>query len=161
NTWKTVHQCLEMLVNHVSRNGNLLMNVGPTSRGYLDYRALDRLAGYAEWMKYNSRSIYGCCAAPAEFTAPADCRYTYNPETKRLYLHIFSWPFKHLQLDNLAGRVKYAQFLHDGSEVLFRDGSDTNVNAVLNSTPRRNALIFELPVIQPHTELPVIEIILK
>ena len=50
-SWKSVKMCIEMLVNHVSRGGNLLMNVGPTSRGYIDARAMERLAGYAEWMK--------------------------------------------------------------------------------------------------------------
>ena len=43
-TWKSAKQCIDMLINHVCRNGNLLMNVGPTSRGYIDQRALDRLA---------------------------------------------------------------------------------------------------------------------
>ena len=51
-SWKSVKMCIEMLVNHVSRGGNLLMNVGPTSRGYIDARAMERLAGYADWMKY-------------------------------------------------------------------------------------------------------------
>ena len=94
------------------------MNVGPTSRGYFDKRAEEALKVYGEWMKYNSRSIYGCGTAPAEFPAPADCRYTWNPETKRLYLHCLVWPFKHIHLPGLAGKIAYAQFLVDGSESL-------------------------------------------
>ncbi|MFR6589682.1 MAG: alpha-L-fucosidase [Gallintestinimicrobium sp.] len=38
-TWKSPEMLIRLLVNTVSRGGNLLMNVGPTSRGYLDYRA--------------------------------------------------------------------------------------------------------------------------
>jgi alpha-L-fucosidase len=37
-----------------------------------------------EWMKYNSRSIYGCTQAPEEFEAPEHSILTYNPETNRL-----------------------------------------------------------------------------
>ena len=48
---------------------------------------------------------------------PADCRYTYNPETNRLYLHILAWPLKYLHLAGLRNRVRYAQLLNDGSEV--------------------------------------------
>ena len=59
-TWKSPKQCIDLLIDHVSRGGNLLMNVGPTSRGYIDARAMERLKGYAEWMKYHSRAIYGC-----------------------------------------------------------------------------------------------------
>ena len=32
-SWKSPRMCIEMLINHVSRGGNLLMNVGPTSSG--------------------------------------------------------------------------------------------------------------------------------
>lgn len=160
-SWKSVKMCIEMLVNHVSRGGNLLMNVGPTSRGYIDARAMERLAGYADWMKYNSRSIYGCGAAPAGFPAPPDCRYTYNPETNRLYLHCFAWPFKHVHLPNLAGKVKYAQLLADGSEIRRREAAN-EVHSNLNSATPDNALTLELPVLLPQgTEVPVIELFLK
>ena len=40
---------IRMLVNTVSCGGNLLMNVGPTARGYLDYRAEEALQVYADW----------------------------------------------------------------------------------------------------------------
>ncbi len=85
-SWKSVDQLVQMLIDTVSKGGNLLLNVGPTGRGEFDERALDRLAGMGEWMKRHSRSIYGCTQAPAEFSAPQDCRLTYNPDTKRLYV---------------------------------------------------------------------------
>ncbi len=158
-SWKSPRMCLEMLINHVSRGGNLLMNVGPTSRGYLDRRALDRLAAYGAWMKYNARAIYGCGAAPAEFQPPADCRYTWNPETRRLYLHCLVWPFKHLHLEGLANRVRYAQLLADGSEIRIREEKLDN----LNSRTPQGALTLELPTLLPEQgcEIPVIELILK
>ncbi|MCR5382284.1 MAG: alpha-L-fucosidase [Lentisphaeria bacterium] len=161
-TWKSSKMCIEMLINHVSRGGNLLMNVGPTSRGYIDQRAMDRLAAYAFWMKYNARSIYGCGQAPAEFVAPSDCRYTYNAETKRLYLHLFSWPFKHIHLAGLADKIKYAQLLCDGSEIKFRTSGNA-VHTALNSSSPENALTLELPVVLPQSagEVPVIELFLK
>ena len=130
-TWKSAKQCIDMLINHVCRNGNLLMNVGPTSRGYIDHRAMERLKAYAEWMKYHSRSIYGCGMAEG-LVEPRDCRYTYNRETNRLYLHIMNWPFKHIHLKGLSGKVKYAQFLHDGSEVKMRDSANAQVHVSLS-----------------------------
>lgn len=159
-TWKSGKQCIDLLINHVSRNGNVLMNVGPTSRGYLDARAMERLADYARWMKYNSRSIYGCGAAPLEFPEPRDCRYTYNPETRRLYLHLMNWPYKHILLPKMAGKIRYAQFLHDGSEVLFRENSK-EVNAALHAQCPEGDVALELPVLQPPQETPVIEIFLQ
>ena len=158
-SWKSPRMCIEMLINHVSRGGNLLMNVGPTSRGYLDRRAMDRLGAYAEWMKYNSRSIYGCGLAPEEFPAPTDCRYTYNPETNRLYLHCFAWPFRHVNLEGLGGKLRYAQLLADGSEIRFHVGAGDHMNS---GTPE-NGVTLELPVVLPEqgTAVPVIELFLK
>lgn len=159
-TWKSVDQCIEMLINHVSLSGNLLMNVGPTSRGYIDERAMDRLEGYAKWMKYNSRSIYGCTAAPDEFKAPSDCRYTYNPEKKTLYLHFFSWPFKFIHLPGLSGKVRYAQFLQDGSEVKMRD-PDAGIHPPLTRITPPGAITLELPTLKPGFSVPVVELFLK
>ncbi len=159
NTWKSVEMLVQMLINHVSRGGNLLLNVGPTSRGVFDQRALDRLQGLGDWMKYNSRSIYGCTVAPAGIKEPENCRYTYNPETNRLYLHLMSWPFKEIRLPDMAGKVKYAQLLHDGSEIRQRDASQ-EIHAALNSIVPENDIILELPTLKPAVSVPVIELFL-
>jgi len=155
-SWKSVDQLVQMLVDTVSKGGNLLLNVGPTGRGEFDERALSRLAGIGEWMKRHSRSIYGCTQAPDEFKAPQDCRLTYNPEKKRLYVHVFAWPFKHLHLDGFAGKVEYAQLLNDASEV--------KMTVPPHQTPGaegRNTLTLELPVQKPNVTVPVIELFLK
>ena len=89
-TWKSPEQLVQMLVNSVACGGNLLMNVGPTARGAFDERAVDALGVYGDWMRLNARSVYGC--TQSEFSAPPDCRFT--QKGKRLYLHIFNWPFR-------------------------------------------------------------------
>ena len=114
---KTSRQCIEMLIRHVACNGNLIMNVGPTSRGCIDPHAKQRLADFGEWMKYNGRSIYGCGVAPEGFIEPNGCRFTYNPKTRRLYVHVFDWPFRNILLKGLCGKFRYGQLLHDGSEI--------------------------------------------
>lgn len=159
-TWKSPEMLIRMLVNTVSLGGNLLMNVGPTSRGYLDYRAEAALAVYADWMKYNSRSIYGCTMAEPEFQAPQDCRLTQSEDGKRIYVHLFAYPFAHLKLKGFAGKIKYAQFLHDGSEVLFTEGKIDHFSAGSEKEDTDTA-IFYLPDVKPHCLVPVIEIFLK
>ena len=158
-TWKNPEMLLRMLVNTVSHGGNLLMNVGPTSRGYFDARAQAALKVYADWMKFNSRSIYGCTMAEPEFVAPVDCRYTQSADGSRLYLHLFAYPFAHLQLKGLAGKVEYAQFLHDGSEILFTDGKMDHFGEGLPQNP--DDLTLYLPPVKPSTLLPVVELFLK
>lgn len=157
-SWKSVEQLVRMLIDNVSKGGNLLLNVGPTGRGEFDERALDRLAGMGEWMKRHSRAIYGCTQAPDEFSCPQDCRLTYNPDTRRLYVHVFAWPFAQLHLDGFAGRVEYAQLLNDASEV--RMTELPSHQTAMESHPT-NTLTLQLPVKKPNVTVPVIELFLK
>jgi alpha-L-fucosidase len=150
-TWKSPAQLLELLIESVSKGGNLLLNVGPTARGVFDYRAQDRLKSMGEWMKFNNRSIYNCTEAPADFTAPANSLLTYNPVTKRLYIHLLAYPMGRLTLTNMADKVKYVQFLHDASEVRFSAGRDEG----------KNDINLQLPVQKPPVEIPVLEVYLK
>jgi len=142
--WKSPEILVKMLIDAVSKGGNMLLNVGPTARGELDPRALDILAQIGKWMHLHSHSIYGC--TQSKFNAPEDCRFTQNG--KLLYLHLFSWPFKHLYLDNMANKVKYAQLLNDASEIKF-------------SVEPNNTLKLELPIQKPKVAVPVIELFLK
>jgi len=159
-TWKSVKQILWMLIDGVSKGGNMLMNVGPTGRGEIDYRAKACLEGVAGWMHYNSRSIHACGAAPSGMQAPVDCRYTYNAETRRLYLHILAWPFRAIHLQGMAGKIKYAQFLHDASEVRFRNAG-VQEHEHLSEAGRAGDLTLQLPVVQPNVEIPVVELFLR
>jgi len=153
-SWKSPKQLLWMLVDTVSKGGNLLLNVGPTARGEFDYRAMERLESLGKWMKNHNRAIYGCTAS--DFTAPADCRYTQNGA--RLYLHFMDWPFGQVHLAGMAGKVEYAQFLHDASEVKFHESKITSHDVGL---PPQETLTLSLPTVKPNVEIPVIELFLK
>jgi alpha-L-fucosidase len=160
-SWKSLDMLVKMLIDSVSKGGNLLLNVGPTGRGEFDERALDRLQGMGEWMRRHSRSIYGCTQAPTEFRAPEDCRYTYNPDTNRLYLHVFSWPFRHLHLDGMADRVEYAQLLNDASEIRMLTNIPEASYGAMKESREPNTITLELPVKKPNVAVPVIELFLK
>ena len=159
STWKSPEMLIQMLITTVSLGGNLLMNVGPTARGYFDYRAEAALKVYADWMKYNSRSIYGCTMAEPEFKAPEGCRFTQSEDGTRLYLHLFSYPFGHVQLRGLAGKVKYAQFLHDASEIRFSEGKVQHFGDGLPESS--DLLVLNIPHVKPNFIVPVIELFLK
>jgi alpha-L-fucosidase len=159
-SWKSVEQLIQMLINTVSNGGNLLLNVGPTGRGEFDERALSRLAGIGEWMRRHNRSIYGCTQAPEEFPTPQDCRLTYNPATRRLYVHVYAWPFQHLHLDGFAGKVAYGQLLNDGSEVGLA-ATGWNASHATSQNEGKNTLTLTLPVRKPDVTVPVIELFLK
>jgi alpha-L-fucosidase len=141
--WKPVSMLVQMLVDSVSKGGNLLLNVGPTGRGEFDPRALATLAGIGEWTRLHGRSIYGATAS--DFTPPPDCRFTQRGD--RLYLHLFAWPFRHVHLEGLAGKVAYAQLLNDASEIRMQESDGT--------------LTLTLPIQKPEVVVPVVEMFLR
>jgi alpha-L-fucosidase len=162
SSWKSVRQLVVMLIETVSKGGNLLLNVGPTARGEFDDRALERLRGIGRWMSGNSRSIYGCTQAPPEFGGPAGTLLTYHPERERLYVHVLEWPLGVLALDGLAGRVEYAQLLHDGSEVAFTEkGGQTGFLPGERGGEGEKPVTLRLPVVKPDVKVPVVELFLR
>lgn len=158
-SFRSTENLVQTLIDSVSKGGNLLLNVGPTGRGEFDGRALDRLKGIGDWMYRHGRSIYGCTQAPEEFKTPQDCRLTYNPQKKRLYVHVFAWPYRHLFLKGSAfgQRVEYAQLLHDGSEV--SSGLSEWYAQKMGNTD--DTLVINLPQLRPDVTVPVIELFLR
>ena len=160
HSWKSPKLLIDLLINTVALGGNLIMNVGPTSRGYIDKRAENSLAVYADWMKYNSRSIYGCTMAESEFIPPVGTRLTQSEDGSRLYIHLIEYPATRcLTMRGLAGKIDYAQFLHDGSEILYRDGSDGFTRVGMDNTD--DVVVFNMPVLVGDIIDPVIEVFLK
>jgi alpha-L-fucosidase len=89
----------------------------------------------------------------------AGLRYTQRGD--RLYLHLFAWPFEHVHLPGLAGRVRYAQLLNDASEIAFttvdpaKEAHNTTMGGLAADT-----LTLALPVRQPAVAVPVVELFL-
>ena len=157
-SWKDNKQLLVLLIESVSKGGNLLLNVGPTARGEFDHRADDALEGMSKWMHHNSRSIYGCTEAPEDFKVPGNTILTYNPKTNRLYIHLLDYPMQNFKLPGYKGKVKYAQFLHDASELKI---TAPYGHHRVEDADEKDDLNLSLPLMKPNVEIPVIELMLN
>lgn len=150
-SWKTHRQLLDLLISSVSNGGNLILNVGPTARGEFDYRATHALDSLAYWMHANSKAIYDCTYPPKDFQIPEGDRMTYNPVTRRAYLFLYQYPENGtLALPGFRNKIKYAQFLNDESELLYKESDSQPDNIVIS-----------LPKLKPPYDIPVVELILK
>ncbi|PZP47412.1 MAG: alpha-L-fucosidase [Pseudopedobacter saltans] len=56
--YKSVNKVLHILTDVVSRNGNLLLNIGPSPKGDWDSKAYNRLKEIGDWLKINGEAIY-------------------------------------------------------------------------------------------------------
>jgi alpha-L-fucosidase len=62
--FKPASTVTRMLVDCTSKDGNFLLNVGPTGRGTIDGRTLGVLREVGQWMHTYGESVRGCGAAP-------------------------------------------------------------------------------------------------
>ncbi len=88
HNWKSNTELIHSLIEIVSKGGNLLLNVGPTSEGVIPNPSLEGLTAMGNWMNKNKESIYGASASPYE--KPTWGRYTVKKNA--IYAHVFDWP---------------------------------------------------------------------
>jgi alpha-L-fucosidase len=127
HNWKSTETLLRNLIDIASKGGNYLLNVGPTARGEIPGPSVERLAEMGKWLKANGDSIYGTSASPFKRYS-FDGRATVKGNT--LFLHVFKWPDKGIEIMGLKTPVKHANFLFDGSAATLARGESTE-----SSTP--------------------------
>lgn len=59
NQYKSAKTVMQMLVDIVSKNGNMLLNIPVRGDGSIDEKELEIVEGITEWMDINSECIYG------------------------------------------------------------------------------------------------------
>ncbi len=111
--FKSPKQIIRAIVECVSKGGNMLLNVGPNSKGEIPEESLKVLSEVGKWMKQNSKSVYGC--GKSQYAKPEWGRYTQNG--KKLYAHIYDRGIGPINFKGLNGKVAKARLLSDGSEV--------------------------------------------
>jgi alpha-L-fucosidase len=104
---------VQLLAKSVSRNGNLLMNIGPMGNGRFDEKDNQILKGISNWMIKNGESIHGAGAA----TLPLQSWGVVTRKENKLYLHVFDWPKNGmLDLGGLKSNFKKAYFLSESGK---------------------------------------------
>ena len=128
NHWKTTKETIHLLIDIVSKGGNLLLNVGPDPKGHIPKQSIKALKETGDWLKKNGSAIYGTTANPFS-KLPANIRCTKkdlgNNKTV-LYFHLLEWPknnkFTVLGLQNKVAKIR---LLSSKEKVSFKQDADT------------------------------------
>lgn len=112
--YKSAKMVIRMLVECVSKGGNLILNVGPDAKGEIPVESVQILTEVGRWMRQNSRSIYGC--GYADLPKPEWGRFTRNEN--RLYAHVMEEQAGAVCLPFMAGKVEKMRLVKDNSEIL-------------------------------------------
>jgi len=94
----SANELIDSFVDIVSKNGNLLLNLGPKADGTIPEIQAERVRALGEWLDVNGEAIYGSRywrqAEDDDTNVPV--RYTVNGES--LYATALEWPGRELRL---------------------------------------------------------------
>lgn len=92
----TFDEAITMFVNVWTRDGNVLLNVGPDRDGLFPPEVVTRLKEIGQWMRANGESVYGTRGGPIQ---PVDKVFGSTYKDNKIYLHILDCEqFKNLTI---------------------------------------------------------------
>ncbi|MHB9077454.1 MAG: alpha-L-fucosidase [Pirellulaceae bacterium] len=121
--FKSTAELIRMLVDVVSRGGNLLLNVGPNADGEIPLPLVERMQGIGTWLTTNGEGIYDTSGSPFKTLPAGKCTTKGN----RLYIHLDKRPDGPVQLPGLQNTIQRAWFLNGGAELTFDTKTKTIV----------------------------------
>jgi alpha-L-fucosidase len=116
---KSYGECIRILVQCASGDGNLLLNVGPMPNGEIEPRQVTVLKEIGAWLARYGESIYGTRGGPFRNGGWGGSTHKGNI----VYLHIMKWDNNQLALPALAATIKNSQAL-TGGDVRVEQTSD-------------------------------------
>lgn len=107
---KTPKQVIDLLVQCVTGDGNLMLNVGPMPSGEVAPEEIEVLKVVGEWMGKYGKSIYKTRGGPLRNAAWGGT--THRDDT--VYVHVLSWPGETLFLRPIEEKILSATALTGG-----------------------------------------------
>jgi alpha-L-fucosidase len=145
--WKPARQLIRNLSDIASKDGNYLLNVGPTAEGVIPQPEVDRLLAIGRWLNTNGPAIYATRGGPFATSLP------WGRTTQKvrpgggtlLYLHVWDWP--------ADGKIRLP-----GLQQLPSAGRLLAGGAAVTATLEGNDLVVTLPDAAPDPDVSVAEL---
>jgi len=146
--YKSSRKVIHLLTEIVSKNGNLLLNIGPAPDGEWDPNAYARLEDIGKWMQVNGEAIYDAeadASLPGQgkwvFTKKQDCVYAiYQLAAKEAISEIYKLNI------NSASPIKKIQILGTDQKIIFKQASNnlSIFTPVKKLNANTEALVFKI-----------------
>lgn len=96
NDYNSSDALIQMLIQKVSRGGNLLLDIGPAADGTIPVIMQQRLADIGAWLKTNGEAIFGTTAGQP---SPGNTTISYTQKGKDVYALITAQQDKAITID--------------------------------------------------------------
>ena len=138
--YKSVKDCVGLIIEAAGKNANLLLNIGPQPDGELPAAALQRLKGIGKWLAQYGETIYGTTASGMP---KADWGISVRKD-KRIYLHVLDTSTQEIDLP-VTQKIKAVYSFENHSNISFKknkEGISIQLPPLGNSTD--NIFVVEL-----------------
>jgi alpha-L-fucosidase len=156
---------LHSLIDRVSKNGNMLLDIAPMADGTIPQGQRTVLLGMGDWLRRFGESIYATRAwtvygegptkmGGGQFTTPIagtnkDWRFTRTKDSSTLYAICLGWPGINTQVT--IASITSARFKATG---VYQFGATAGTFTQINNfTQSASGLTFTTPATQPYTAL--------
>ncbi|HVU33821.1 MAG TPA: alpha-L-fucosidase [Opitutaceae bacterium] len=134
--YKPASVVIRHLIDVVSKNGNFLLNVGPTGEGVIPPPAIADLRQVGRWLHVNGEAIYGAKGTSMEQPAWGRITQKTSRQGTTFYLHVFDWPANgQLVVQGLSQPVSTALLLATGSVLSTRRSNHDLIVSVPPQAP--------------------------
>ena len=126
-------ELIRMFIDIVSKNGNLLLNVGPMADGTIPELQKKAILGLGKWLNINGEAIYGTRPwKRAEGKTLEDIELRFTQKNDILYIHFFDKPRENtLTIISISlEESKKIQLLGRGESLVWNQ-DDENINVTL------------------------------
>lgn len=160
NRYKSTDELISLLVDVVSKNGNLLLNIGPKADGTIPEGQRQRLLEIGKWLDVNGEAIYG--SRPWKIfgegpgtnrlkLASEDIRYT--AKDNHLYATVLDWPLVNtVTLTSLSGeKIENLTMLGYG-DIPYTENDGSIVVQLPGEKPCNYAFVLKFTLKGNHTE---------
>lgn len=165
--YKSVNRLIDFLVDVVSKNGALLLNITPRANGEIPQPVKDRLLEMGQWLELNGEAIYGTRPWKIYGEGPqriveghlseirnpdasaADIRFTTKGST--LYAIVLDWPGEQALIPSLGskqelyeGEISSVRLLGCKTQLEWQRNPEALVIHLPPQKPCEHAFVFEI-----------------
>ncbi len=175
--FKSADELVHGLIDRVSKNGFLLLNVGPKPDGTIPEPAKERLLALGDWLRINGEAVYDtspwlvAAEGPTQLKkggqfnednslryAAQDIRFTCNGNA--LYATVLAWPGEHAAIKSFVpdgetwaglypSEISSITMLGDGKPLAWHQTHEALIVSTPKQKPCDHAFVFKISLKEP------------
>ena len=161
--YNTSEELIKLLVDIVTRGGNLLLNIGPKADGTIPKVMVERLLDIGNWLEKNGEAIYNTTINRT--VQSNDIKFTLSKDRRILFAFFENFPGKQLRIRGVnAASNKKIFLLGEEVDIKWHNDKENLILEIpeefLSKLKKSPVYVLKIPVL-PFLDKPIAKLVLK